>query len=58
MKFVELKYGRAILLQLNANFNVMEEAKKIGNPMVISMVFLNIPRQLYPLMQNIGRRLA
>ena len=44
MKFVDLKYGRAIFLEWHANFNVMEEDKKIGNPRVISMVFPNLPR--------------
>ena len=32
MKFVELKYGRALSLEWHANFNAMEEDKKIGNP--------------------------
>ena len=58
MKCVELKYGRALLLEWHANFNVMDEAKKIGNPMVISMVFPNLPRHLYPLMQNIGEKIG
>ena len=44
MKCVDLKYGRAFFLEWNVNFNVMDEAKKIGNPMVISMVFPNLPR--------------
>ena len=44
MKFVELKYGRALLLEWHANFNDMEEDKKIGNPRVISMLFPNLPR--------------
>ena len=44
MKCIELKYGRALLLEWHVNFNVMDEAKKIGNPMVISMVFPNLPR--------------
>ena len=54
MKFVELKYGRALLLEWHANFNAMEEDKKIGNPRVISMIFPNLPRQLYPLIPKIG----
>ena len=58
MKFVELKYGRALLLEWHPNFNVMEEAKKLGNPMVISMVFPNLPRQLYPLMPKIGAKIG
>ena len=45
MKFVELKYGRAPLLELHAIFNPMEEDKEIGNhPLVIATVFLNLPR--------------
>ena len=36
----------------------MEEAKKLGNPMVISMVFPNLPRQLYPLMPKIGAKIG
>ena len=44
MKFVDLKYGRAIFLEWHANFNVMEEDKKIGNPWVISMLFPNLAR--------------
>ena len=43
MKCVELKYGRALLLEWHANFEATEEDKKFGNPLVISMVFLNIP---------------
>ena len=31
MKFIELKYGRAFLLEWHANFNAMEEDKKICN---------------------------
>ena len=58
MKCVELKYGRALILECHANFNVMDDAKKIGNPMVISMVFPNLPRQLYPLMQKIGETIG
>ena len=58
MKCIELKYGRALLLEWHVNFNVMDEAKKIGNPMVISMVFPNLPRHLYPLMQNIGEKIG
>ena len=58
MKFVELKYGRALLLEWHANFNAMEEDKKIGNPRVISMLFPNLPRQLYPLIPKIGDKIG
>ena len=44
MKFVELKYERALLLEWHANFNAIGEDKKIGNPRLISMVFPNLPR--------------
>ena len=44
MKFVELKYGRTLLLEWYANFNAMEEDKKINNPRVIFMIFPNLPR--------------
>ena len=35
----------------------MDEDKEIGNPMVISMVFPNLARHSYPLMQNIGEKI-
>ena len=45
-------------MEWHTNFNVMDEAKKICNPMVISMLFPNLPRQLYPLMQKIREKIG
>ena len=45
-------------MEWHPNFNVMEEAKKLGSPMVISMVFPNLPRHLYPLMPKIGAKIG
>ena len=46
------------MLEWHDNFNAMEENKKIGNPQVISMLFPNLPRQLYPLIPKIGDKIG
>ena len=57
-KWITLKYGKAMILEWSPDFNAMEEHKKAGTPVVITVCFPDLPFQLHHLIPKLAHNIG